>query len=63
MIVASGFGTRAQWYRNMIANPQVRVWIAGRPARTAHAQPLPAGQAAAVLNHYAEHHPLARLRD
>ena len=28
-VVASGFGERAQWFRNLIANPQVRVSVAG----------------------------------
>src|ERR1043165_5696568 len=30
IVVASGFGTKAQWFRNVVANPQVRVWL-GRP--------------------------------
>jgi deazaflavin-dependent oxidoreductase (nitroreductase family) len=59
VIVASGFGTRAQWYRNILANPSVRVWIASHPPRIANASPLPAGQAAAVLDRYAQHHPRA----
>ena len=29
-VVASGFGAKAQWFRNIRANPHVRVW-AGRP--------------------------------
>lgn len=50
VIVASGFGTRAQWYSNITANPQVRVWIASHPPRIAHAGPLPAEQAAGVCS-------------
>lgn len=38
IVVASGFGTNAQWFRNVVANPQVRVWLGShRPAAaTAH---------------------------
>jgi deazaflavin-dependent oxidoreductase (nitroreductase family) len=37
-VVASGFGTRAQWFRNVRANPHVRIYAGGhRPA------PAPAG--------------------
>jgi deazaflavin-dependent oxidoreductase (nitroreductase family) len=59
VIVASGFGTRAQWYRNILANPSVRVWIASHPPRIAKAGPLPTEQAAAVLDRYAQDHPRA----
>ncbi|MCV7066559.1 nitroreductase family deazaflavin-dependent oxidoreductase, partial [Mycolicibacterium farcinogenes] len=27
IVVASGFGTKAQWYRNILADPHVRVWL------------------------------------
>ncbi|NLG48405.1 nitroreductase family deazaflavin-dependent oxidoreductase, partial [Gordonia sp. (in: high G+C Gram-positive bacteria)] len=35
IIIASGFGEKAQWYRNLQADPRCRVWIGftrGRPA-------------------------------
>ncbi len=39
IVVASGFGTKAQWYRNIAVNPHVRVWLGShRPVdATAHA--------------------------
>lgn len=57
VIVASGFGTRSQWYRNVSANPRVRVWTRSRRPRAAHAHPVPAEQSASVLDGYAERHP------
>ncbi|MFV8175509.1 nitroreductase family deazaflavin-dependent oxidoreductase [Mycolicibacterium peregrinum] len=38
VVVASGFGAKAQWFRNIAVNPQVRVWLGShRPvAATAH---------------------------
>lgn len=58
-IVAAGFGERAQWLRNVRANPQVRLWIAaGRPA-PATARPLTREQASAALTAYARTHPRA----
>ena len=36
-VVASGFGTRAQWFRNVRANPHVRVYAGGhRPRQRQH---------------------------
>ena len=51
-VVASGFGERAQWFRNLLANPRARVAIAGHGPRTATARRLPAGEADAVLADY-----------
>lgn len=31
--VMAGFGPATQWYRNLIANPQVEVWLPGRALR------------------------------
>ncbi|OMC34343.1 nitroreductase [Mycobacterium sp. GA-1841] len=38
IVVASGFGTKAQWFRNIAVNPHVRVWLGShRPvSATAH---------------------------
>jgi deazaflavin-dependent oxidoreductase (nitroreductase family) len=63
-VVVSGFGVRAQWFRNVRANPQVRVWLgSGKPA-PAIAHHLDAGAAAASLGRYAAAHPRswAKLR-
>lgn len=58
-VVASGFGERAQWFRNLIANPQVRVSIAGHRPRAAMARRLPTAEADAVLADYVSRHPRA----
>jgi len=63
-VVISGFGTRAQWFRNIQANPQVRVYLASRKPAPAIAHRLDAGAAAASLSRYATAHPRswAKLR-
>jgi deazaflavin-dependent oxidoreductase (nitroreductase family) len=58
-VVASGFGERAQWYRNLVAEPHVRVSIAGHGPRAAMARRLPAAEADAVLASYISRHPRA----
>jgi deazaflavin-dependent oxidoreductase (nitroreductase family) len=58
-VVASGFGTRAQWFRNVQANPAVRVYLRGRKPVAATARQLPPDEAAAVLERYAARHPRA----
>lgn len=58
-VVASGFGGRAQWYRNVRADPRVRVSVAGRGPRPATARPLEPEEAAATLRRYAVAHPRA----
>jgi deazaflavin-dependent oxidoreductase (nitroreductase family) len=63
-VVVSGFGTRAQWYRNVLAHPDVRVSTGLRRAVPAAAVPLDEQEAAATLRGYASRHPRAwrRLR-
>jgi len=58
-VVASGFGEHAQWFRNLMANPRVRVSVAGHGPRTASARRLPAAEADAVLAGYVSRHPRA----
>lgn len=58
-VVASGFGERAQWFRNLMANPQVRVSVAGHGPRAATARQLPASEADAALADYVSRHPRA----
>ena len=58
-VVASGFGERAQWFRNLMANPRARVAVAGHGPRTATARRLPAREADAVLADYMSRHPRA----
>jgi deazaflavin-dependent oxidoreductase (nitroreductase family) len=63
-VVVSGFGTRAQWYRNVLAHPDVRVSTGLRRDVPATAEPLEEQEVAATLHRYATRHPRAwrRLR-
>ena len=58
-VVASGFGEHAQWFRNLMADPRVRVAVAGHGPRAATARRLPAAEADAVLAGYVSRHPRA----
>lgn len=55
--VASGFGRRADWFRNVSAEPRVRVTVGRRGPRAATARVLTTAEAAAVLHAYAARHP------
>jgi deazaflavin-dependent oxidoreductase (nitroreductase family) len=58
-VVASGFGARAQWFRNVAANPHVRVYAGGHRPATATARLLTSDETAAALTAYAARHPRA----
>lgn len=58
-IVASGFGVRAQWYRNLMANPRARVSVADHMADPATARRLASSEADAALADYVRRHPRA----
>lgn len=58
-LVASGFGTRSQWLRNIEANPHVRIWVGRRRALPAHACTLSSAETAEALAHYSRRHPYA----
>ena len=58
-VVASGFGTRAQWFRNVRANPHVRVCAGGHRPAPATARQLTSDETAAALAAYAAGHPRA----
>jgi deazaflavin-dependent oxidoreductase (nitroreductase family) len=58
-VIASGFGDRAQWFRNLIANPHVRVCVAGRGPRAATARRLSGAEADTALADYIQRHPRA----
>lgn len=58
-LVASGFGTRAQWFRNIQADPHVRVTIAGHASAPATAHVLSQSEADTALAAYATRHPRA----
>jgi deazaflavin-dependent oxidoreductase (nitroreductase family) len=56
-VVVSGFGTRAQWYRNVLAHGDVRVSVGLRVGVPARAVALTADEAADALARYATRHP------
>lgn len=57
IVIVSGFGTRAQWYRNLQAHPRCFV-STGRLRRVpATARLLPPDEAADALERYREAHP------
>lgn len=59
-IVPSGFGERSQWYRNVMAHPQVNV-STGRSRRvSAVARRLSPADGDAALQRYIDRHPRAR---
>ncbi|MUL46547.1 nitroreductase family deazaflavin-dependent oxidoreductase [Mycobacterium sp. CBMA293] len=61
-VVASGFGDKAQWFRNIQANPRVRVYAGSRRPATATARVLDQADADSVLGTYIGRHPRAWAR-
>lgn len=64
-IVVSGFGPKAQWYRNITANPHVLLSVGTHRNQPATATPMTSEESAVALDHYIQHHPRAwnKLRD
>lgn len=58
-VVVSGFGGRAQWFLNVQAHPNVRVFLASHKPAPALAHQLDANASAAALGRYASAHPRA----
>lgn len=58
-VVASGFGERAQWFRNIRADPRVRIYLGGHRPVAATARVLDHDEAGGVLDAYASTHPRA----
>ena len=58
ILVASGFGDRAQWFRNIVREPRVLFQV-GRERRRGTAVPLPPRESGRVLAHQAQKHPEA----
>jgi deazaflavin-dependent oxidoreductase (nitroreductase family) len=56
-LVVSGFGARAQWFRNVQANPQVRLYTGSHRPIPAKASTLTSGRARAALAAYAAARP------
>ncbi len=58
-VVASGFGRKAQWFRNIEANPRVRVYVGSHAPRRATARILEKAEADRTLATYRDRHPQA----
>lgn len=58
-VVVSGFGERAQWFRNVRADPRVRVQVGSRRPVAAEAVLLDPTAASEALSRYAAAHPRA----
>ncbi len=56
--VASGFGERSHWFRNVMHHPEVRIQV-GRRRYRAYAERLPESEALERLRAYAQAHPTA----
>jgi len=61
-VVAAGFGMRAQWLRNVLHDPHVRVTTGWHGPRPALAELLEVDEVAYVLQRYAARHPRAWAR-
>ena len=61
-IVASGFGTKAQWFRNIEANPRVRVYTGSHAPAPATARVLDRAEADRTLAAYRSKRPRAWAR-
>jgi deazaflavin-dependent oxidoreductase (nitroreductase family) len=56
VILASGYGPRSQWFRNIQADPAVRIWTGTRQAVPAHAEILSTSHSRDQLERYRTHH-------
>lgn len=57
-VAASGFGPRADWYRNVMATPDVTIQIGGQVLQVT-ATPILAEEGAEIMARYAPRHPAA----
>ncbi|TDK95709.1 nitroreductase family deazaflavin-dependent oxidoreductase [Mycobacterium paragordonae] len=58
-VVPSGFGRKAQWFRNIEANPRVRVYVGSHAPAPAAARILSQQEVDRVLATYRDRHPRA----
>ncbi|HEX3287166.1 MAG TPA: nitroreductase family deazaflavin-dependent oxidoreductase [Mycobacterium sp.] len=61
-LVASGFGGKAQWFRNIRANPHVRVHVGSHSPARATARTLDQHETDTALAAYRDRHPRAWAR-
>ncbi len=59
ILVASGFGERSQWYRNLRAHPRCHVSLGTRTRMPARARMMSDAESAAALARYRAAHPRA----
>lgn len=57
-IVASGFGEKADWYKNLMAHPEITIQV-GNKRMKIHAERLPLPQATEIMLDYNHRHPAA----
>ncbi|WP_329408180.1 nitroreductase family deazaflavin-dependent oxidoreductase [Nocardia vinacea] len=58
-VIVSGFGTKSQWYRNVLADPQIRLSTGTKHNIAATATPMTDHESTLALEHYAHNHPKA----
>jgi deazaflavin-dependent oxidoreductase (nitroreductase family) len=58
VVVPSGYGERSQWFRNVLADPRVRLWRGRSVGVRALAHALPAAEAQDLLERYRREHPM-----
>ncbi len=59
-VVCSGFGPKADWYRNVLAHPDVVIQVRRRPRR--HRPPARPAEGGELMARYAPRHPKAAAR-
>ncbi len=57
-VIASGFGEKADWYKNLIAHPEITIQVRRKHLRV-RAERLPLAQATEVMLDYNRRHPAA----
>ncbi|MGI5151084.1 nitroreductase family deazaflavin-dependent oxidoreductase [Plantactinospora sp. CA-294935] len=60
-VAASGFGKRADWYRNVVKTPEAAIQVGNRTLKVT-AVPIPAYAGAEIMARYAPRHPAAARR-
>lgn len=56
--IASGFGKKAQWYQNIVAQPEITILV-GRKQMTVTAVPLPPDESGERMVRYANRYPIS----
>lgn len=56
LVLASGFGVRSQWFKNLQANPSCRVWVGWKRGVPARAAFLSEEESADILEEYKVNH-------